>query len=113
MKKLVLLLVIALLAASAAYADSYPESPHPYGNSLDQTWTYTAASGTERMDVTFSDQTEVEQDFDFIQLLNENGSVLGVYTGSASAEGYSVDGTPLKLSDKDQKWLGIKETFTF
>ena len=39
--------------------------------------------------------------------------LLGVYTGTASAEGYSVDGVPLKLSDKDQKWLGIKETFTF
>lgn len=37
----------------------------------------------------------------------------GVYTGTASAEGYSVDGVPLKLSDKDQQWLGIKETFTF
>ena len=39
--------------------------------------------------------------------------LLGVYTGSASAEGYSVDGAPLKLSDKDQKWLGIRDTFTF
>lgn len=39
--------------------------------------------------------------------------LLGVYSGSASAEGYTVDGATLKLSDKDQKWLGIKETFTF
>ncbi len=35
----------------------------------------------------------------------------GEYKGSASAEGYSVDGTPLNLSEKDQKWLGIKDTF--
>lgn len=28
----------------------------------------------------------------------------GEYKGTASAEGYSVDGTPLNLSDKDQKW---------
>lgn len=34
----------------------------------------------------------------------------GTYKGSASADGYSVDGTPLKLSAKDQKWFGIKET---
>ena len=33
--------------------------------------------------------------------------------GTASAEGYSVDGAPLNLSDKDQKWLGIKDTFHF
>ena len=37
----------------------------------------------------------------------------GEYKGSASAEGYTVDGVPLNLSDKDQKWLGIKDTFKF
>jgi dTDP-4-dehydrorhamnose 3,5-epimerase len=39
--------------------------------------------------------------------------VAGEYKGSASAEGYTVDGVSLNLSDKDQKWLGIKDTFTF
>ena len=34
--------------------------------------------------------------------------VVGEYSGSASAEGYAMrDGTPLKLSEKDQKWKGI------
>ena len=37
----------------------------------------------------------------------------GSYAGSASAAGYAVGGTPLKLSDKDQKWLGIRDTFKF
>lgn len=37
----------------------------------------------------------------------------GEYKGSASAEGYTVDGVPLNLSNKDQKWLGIKDTFKF
>lgn len=38
----------------------------------------------------------------------------GEYKGSASADGYSLsDGTPLNLSDKDQKWVGIGETFSF
>lgn len=37
----------------------------------------------------------------------------GKYNGTASAEGYSVDGVALNLSDKDQKWLGIKDTFKF
>lgn len=37
----------------------------------------------------------------------------GLYSGSASAEGYTIDGIPLKLSEKDQRWLGIKETFKF
>lgn len=35
----------------------------------------------------------------------------GEYRGTASAEGYYVDGVSLHLSDKDQKWLGIKESF--
>ena len=40
--------------------------------------------------------------------------VTGDYAGSASSEGYTLsDGTPLNLSDKDQKWLGVSETFHF
>ena len=38
----------------------------------------------------------------------------GAYPGSASAEGYTLaDGTPLNLSDKDQKWAGLADTFHF
>ena len=40
--------------------------------------------------------------------------VVGEYQGSASAEGYTMaDGTKLNLSEKDQKWLGLGETFHF
>lgn len=40
--------------------------------------------------------------------------VVGTYDGSASANGYTLkDGTPLNLSEKDQKWSGLKDTFTF
>ena len=35
--------------------------------------------------------------------------LVGTYQGSASAEGYTLaDGTPLSLSDKDQKWKGME-----
>lgn len=37
----------------------------------------------------------------------------GEYKGTASAEGYTVDGIELKLSAKDQEWLGIINTFKF
>lgn len=37
----------------------------------------------------------------------------GTYHGTPSAEGYTVDGVPLNLSEKDQKWLGLKDTFKF
>ena len=40
--------------------------------------------------------------------------VTGEYKGTASAEGYCLkDGTPLNLSEKDQKWEGFKDTFKF
>ena len=36
--------------------------------------------------------------------------VVGIYGGTASAAGYTLsDGTPLNLSEKDQKWLTIAE----
>ena len=40
--------------------------------------------------------------------------LVGEYKGTPSAEGYTLtDGTPLNLSDKDQKWMGFKDTFKF
>lgn len=40
--------------------------------------------------------------------------VNGIYKGSACADGYALtDGTPLILSEKDQKWLRMKEIFNF
>ena len=38
----------------------------------------------------------------------------GTYQGTPSAAGYQLeDGTKLNLSDKDQKWLGLQDTFAF
>lgn len=39
--------------------------------------------------------------------------VIGEYKGNANATGYTVDGVPLNLSQKDQKWKGIKDIFVF
>ncbi len=40
--------------------------------------------------------------------------VKGEYNGTASAEGYTLeDGTPLRLSDKDQKWTGSLRSVQF
>lgn len=40
--------------------------------------------------------------------------VTGSYRNSASAQGYTLeDGTPLNLSQKDQLWKGIRDTFSF
>lgn len=38
----------------------------------------------------------------------------GDYPGSADSADYTLaDGTPLNLSEKDKKWLGLKDTFKF
>lgn len=38
----------------------------------------------------------------------------GEYRGTPAAAGYTLaDGTPLNLSEKDEKWLGLAETFKF
>ncbi len=38
--------------------------------------------------------------------------VIGVYPGNPGAAGYSLsDGTPLIISEKDQKWKGMRDTF--
>ena len=40
--------------------------------------------------------------------------VVGSYPGCADARGYTMaDGTPLNLSDKDQKWACLADTFHF
>lgn len=40
--------------------------------------------------------------------------LVGNYNGTASAEGYALsDGTPLNLSDKDQEWDTLENTFKF
>ncbi len=40
--------------------------------------------------------------------------VTGSYDGTACADGYVMqDGTPLNLSEKDRKWLGISDAFAF
>lgn len=40
--------------------------------------------------------------------------LVGNYSGSASAEGYALsDGTPINLSEKDQKWENLENAFRF
>ena len=43
----------------------------------------------------------------------ESMGVKGKYNGTASAEGYTLNGSELILSEKDQKWQGLKDTFRF
>lgn len=37
----------------------------------------------------------------------------GEYPGTASAEGYTLDNHPIIISEKDQRWSGLRNTFKF
>ena len=39
--------------------------------------------------------------------------VEGKYPGSSSAEGYTLEGVPLKLAARDQKWPGYRDLFPY
>ena len=82
----------------------YPESSHNYENNLDRTYTYKAA-GAVSLDVTFSAQTEVETNIDYIYV---NGAQ---YTGTELAgKTISIQGDTLTIrlvSDKGDSAYGF------
>jgi Zn-dependent metalloprotease len=55
------------------------ESPHPYGNNGDCTWTYDNGTGGFAFHFSLLD---TEQDFDFVTVRDGNGTVLATYTGT-------------------------------
>ena len=63
-------------------------------------------------------QEKIVHDYEIILNDPEIGiewpQVKGEYLGNAVADGYELeDGTKLNLSEKDQKWLGLADTFKF
>jgi bacillolysin len=54
------------------------ETPHPYGNNGDCTWTYD--NGTAGFAFHFS-VLDTEKDFDYVEVLDGDGNVLATYTG--------------------------------
>ena len=82
----------------------YPESSHNYENNLDKTYTYKAA-GAVSLDVTFSAQTEVETNIDYIYV---NGAQ---YTGTELAgKTLTISGDTLTIclvSDKSDSAYGF------
>jgi hypothetical protein len=53
---------------------SYPVSAHPYGDSFDNTWSYTLPGNPGAIDVTFDARTETEPGYDYIHVMDGNGN---------------------------------------
>lgn len=66
----------------------YPESEHVYGNNLSEEKVFTYP-GAEKLIITFSDETEVENKYDKIYLYDCSGNLVKEYTGTEAA-GQSV-----------------------
>ena len=61
--------------------DSLPESDHPYGANEDRYWTLVSDGPAAAVSVTFSENTCVEDGYDFITLYNAKDGKIGTYTG--------------------------------
>lgn len=68
-------------------AVSFPESPHPYSDNLDRTWSYTLPATADAIDVRFDPQTSVEPNFDYIYVMDAAGTNIegSPFTGTSLA----------------------------
>lgn len=66
------------------YPKAILESPHPYTNDMNKTYTYTYPGEADSLLVTFSDKTETEG-CDYIYITDANGNEVGYYSGNALA----------------------------
>ena len=75
----------------------YPESTHDYGNYIDVSKTFTY-SGARYLILTFSSQTALEQDRDFLYIYDGNDNLIARYTGTeAAGETMTVSGDTFRI----------------
>jgi hypothetical protein len=68
------------LQVSTSSANVLAESPHPYPNDYDQTWTISQA-GAGQIRVHFT-QLDVESNWDYVYIYDGNNNLITTYTGS-------------------------------
>ena len=72
-------------------------SEHPYENNCSDSWIYTK-QGASKLEVTFSKETEVEDEFDFLYIYDQDGKEVGKYTGTQLAgQSITVNGNTVKV----------------
>ena len=72
-------------------------SEHPYENNCSDSWIYTQP-GASKLEVTFSKETEVEDEFDFLYIYDQDGKEVGKYTGTQLAgQSITVNGNTVKV----------------
>lgn len=76
-----LFLILCFVLTLGLIAQDLPESLHPYENDSKEMASY-SIPGAVALEVTFSKLTEVEQDVDFITILDGMGEEVAEYTGT-------------------------------
>lgn len=78
-------------------SDEYPESLHNYSNNLDQTVEY-FYEGASQLSLQFSEETGVENGYDFIYVYGKDDLLIGKYTGdSLSNQTINIEGDRFKI----------------
>ncbi len=72
-------------AEAGAGEIALPESEQNYANDADETWTYTVEGAENGIYVTFDEQTETENNYDFLYVMDGNDDQIGRYTGKTLA----------------------------
>ena len=89
------------------------ESAHPYGDNCKDIWEYTNPEA-QKIKVTFSKETEVEEGFDYLKIYGKDQKLVGTYTGTELAgKSVEVEGNTIRvrlLSDDGGSAYGFKVT---
>ena len=73
------------------------QSDHPYANYEDKTWSY-HVEGAGSVSITFSSDTETEDGFDYIYIMDGTGKKVGTYTGTElQNKTVTVSGSTIKV----------------
>lgn len=79
---LTVLMIMSILPMSAFAAQNLPESEHPYADNEKQKWTYEGKDDVSALLIKFSEETEVEDGYDFIYIYDGDGKPYCRYTGT-------------------------------
>ncbi|HPY74185.1 MAG: endonuclease [Planctomycetes bacterium] len=79
-----LFIFLCFVLSLSIIAQDFPESMHPYENDCKTSESY-SIPGAVALEITFNQLTEVEEDADYIVLIDSNGEEVGEYTGKQLA----------------------------
>ncbi|MBQ7145176.1 MAG: leucine-rich repeat protein [Lachnospiraceae bacterium] len=107
---------VSVNAANICHSSADLESMHPYDDYSNETWIY-QVEGASSITLTFDEQTETEADYDYIEIYNAEGELVGSYSGwELAGETVSVPGDTVKIkltSDSGYNAWGFKVTEAF